>query len=190
MSTHNRQLNKELVLNCIFSRLYQKKQLIVTICFIESIKSDKDNTVLQVLIFLHQQDDSQRAISWKHGLQCVLIKSEKAGQVRDKRSSDRHESHALKKQDLRHESLVFNTSSVHWSLIRNVLNGRIRGITEKRLRYARLHNWTEHDVLRRDECKFEIFGSNHSQHVRRTSGEHDNDPEHPTKAVKTYLEKH
>lgn len=62
MSTHNRQLNKELVLNYIFSRLYQKK-LIVTICFIESIKSDKDTTVLQVLNFLHQQNDSHRAIS-------------------------------------------------------------------------------------------------------------------------------
>lgn len=63
MSTHNRQLNKELVLNYIFSRLYQNKKLLVTICFIKSLKSDKDNTVLQVLIFLHQQDDSQRAIS-------------------------------------------------------------------------------------------------------------------------------
>lgn len=53
-----------------------------------------------------------------------------------------------------------------------------KGNTEKRLRYARLHNWTEHDVLRRDESKFEIFGSNHSQHVRRTSDE---------QAVKMYL---
>ena len=69
------------------------------------------------------------------------------------------------------------------SLIRSGLKGRVaakkpflrKGNRQKRLVYAKNHkNWTENQwqkVLWSDESKFEIFGSNRRQYVRRRAGE-------------------
>ena len=120
------------------------------------------------IIFLHQQDELHRAISWKlgisqHGVQCVLSEKKRIINKLDLKVTPFQKCG----KKLRGPERCFWPFSwspiVHWSLIRNGLHGRVavkkpflrKGNREKRLRYAKQHKkWTENQwqqVLWRDE---------------------------------------